>query len=141
MATEAVVLRPSGLFGPFRRSFELTESRFERWLEMIVISVVLELGVWFIAALLYVGVPAPGPDPYAKAAYILLFVFVLPLVQYAWTFFYLRLEEIDPAALASKGGGAAPLGVPASAWRERGAQPQLKLVELRPDAAEDDRDS
>jgi len=142
MATEAVVLRPKGFFGSFRRSFELTEGRFERWLEMIVISVVLALGVWFTAALLYVGVPGPGPDPYAKAAYILLFVFVLPLVQYAWTFFYLRLEEIDPPAVAvDEGKAAEPAILGAAAWRDRGAQPQLRLVELKPDPAEDERES
>jgi hypothetical protein len=142
MVTEAVVLRPAGFFGSFRRSFVLTEDRFERWLEMLVISVVLALGIWFTAALLYVGVPAPGPDPYAKAAYILLFVFVLPLVQYAWTFFYLRLEEIHPAAVApGQGGPAEPAIAPAAVWRDRAAQPQLRLVELKPDPAEDERDS
>ena len=31
--------------GAFQRSFQLTEGRFERWLEMIVVSVLLVLGV------------------------------------------------------------------------------------------------
>ncbi len=133
MATEDVVLRDKGPFGAFRRSFEITEGRWERWMEMIVLSVVIVLGIWFTAALAYVGVPGPGATAYAKAAFIVVFA-ILPIIQYAWTFFYLRLEESEEAAAASASvvtpGAASAAG--AGTWRP-GTPPRLRLVELAHD--------
>jgi hypothetical protein len=135
MVTEIVVLRRSGPVGATQRSFHLTEGRFERWLEMVAISVFLVVPIWFLMAVCYFAVPNVNTW---VAVGTLLSAAIMPVIQYAWTFFYLRLEEIDPdAALAHPAGGEG--AVPAvAAWRERGAQPQLKLVELRPDPAEDE---
>jgi hypothetical protein len=136
MATEDVVLRPTGPFGAFKRSFRITEGRWERWMEMIVLSVVIVLGVWFLAALAYVGVPSPGPDPYAKAALILVFA-ILPVIQYAWTFFYLRLDESDAAALAVEAVVTPREEMTPAPWRGS-ATPRLKLVEVEREEDEDE---
>ena len=136
MATEDVVLSGRGPLQAFKRSFILTEGRWERWMEMIVLSVVIVLGVWFTAALAYVGVPGPGPEPYAKAAFIVAFA-ILPVVQYAWTFFYLRLEESEAAAVASDAVVTPGIpGGPVAGTIRPGASPHLRLVEL----ARDDED-
>jgi phosphoglycerol transferase MdoB-like AlkP superfamily enzyme len=129
MATEAAVLGDTTALGAFSRSFELTPGRLERWLEMIVISVVMVLTVLFTCALFFLAFPHTSWSTWATVA-----LFILPLVmsviQYAWTFFYLRLEEADiPAVIDSMppggGGGAGPLvsGMPGT--------PRLKLVERR----------
>ena len=61
LATEAVVLRGVNPVGAFTRSFRLTETRFERWLEMIAMSVFLIVPLWFLMALGFLVVPAaPG---------------------------------------------------------------------------------
>lgn len=128
-AADALVHHP---LAALRRSFRDTEGRFERWLEMIVISVVLVLSLWFIAALLYVGAPGPGPDPYGKAALIAAFA-ILPVIQYAWTFFYLRLEESVEAERESNRVLAGPVG----GWHA-GSGPQLRLIELERPETEDE---
>src|SRR5439155_26141814 len=43
-ATEAVVLSEAHMAGAFQRSVKLTEGRFERWLGMVAVSVVLVFG-------------------------------------------------------------------------------------------------
>jgi hypothetical protein len=133
MATEAAVLRETTAFGAFGRSFDLTDGRLERWLEMIAISVVMVLLLLFTCALFYLALPGTTWSTWVTVA-----LFVLPLVmtliQYAWTFFYLRLEEVDvpkvvgeirPVAEhtpASGGGGEAAPG------------PRLRIVErTKPD--------
>lgn len=133
MATETVVLRGGGTAGAFARSFRLTEGRFERWLEMIVFSVVIVFSVCFLFAAVYLAAPAPGWDTYVKVALYVVFA-ILPVIQYAWTFFYLRLEEIampeaPPAARAA--GDPAPLRGP---WPARPGAPRLTLVESAPEA-------
>ena len=140
MVTEAVVLHPSNPFRAAQRSFHLTEGRFERWLEMTAISAFLVVPIWFLMAVGFFAVPGSSFNVWFSVG-TFLSAAIMPIIQYAWTFFYLRLEEIDPAAVGDHGAAVTPLGVPAAAWRERGAQPQLKLVELRPDPAEDDRES
>lgn len=94
MATEAVVLRGGNAADAIARSFRLTEGRFERWLEMIALSVSIVLGVWFVATAGYLVLPQPGVNFWASAGWLILAA-LLPVVQYAWTFFYLRLEQID----------------------------------------------
>jgi hypothetical protein len=91
-ATEAVVLDEPHLSAAFARSFRLTPGRFERWLEMIVVSVLLILVVAFAGAVLSVVFTGPAVSTWL-AVMLLLLTAVTPVIQYAWTFFYLRLRE------------------------------------------------
>lgn len=94
-ATEAVVLDDHNLVGAFRHSYHLSRGRLERWLEMVLGSVLIVLGVWFVAALIYGLVPKAPPLRLVFGAISLVLVALLPIFQYAWTFFYLRLTEVD----------------------------------------------
>lgn len=96
-ATEAVVLHEPDTSRAFQRSFRLTEGRFERWLEMIGVSVVLMLAVIFVVTFLWVFFPGPGANTWF-AVTMLLITAVTPVIQYAWTFFYLRLVEVEVPA-------------------------------------------
>ena len=131
-ATEAVVLDDRNLVGAFQHSFQLSRDRFERWLEMVVGSVLLVLAVWFLAALVY-AIPHRPPSLEAVVAGFSLVLFALfPVFQYAWTFFYLRLIELEEPRMQEAGpfSASSSLGGP---WRAPGgAQPQLKLVEPPP---------
>lgn len=129
MVTEAVVLRPSDPVRATQRSFRLTEGRFERWLEMVAISVFLVVPIWFLMAVCFFAVPGSSLNVWFALG-TFLSAAVMPVIQYAWTFFYLRLEEIDPAQAIEDPAPAAP-GMPAAAWRERPAQSHLRLVDLR----------
>ncbi len=128
MATEAVVLRDTSAFGAFGRSFELTAARLERWLEMIAMSVVVVLAVLFSCALCYLLLPGTQWSTWATVALFLL-PMVMTLIQYAWTFFYLRLEQVDTPVVSGGWGGGGDGG------RSEGAapapMPQLKVVEGR----------
>lgn len=102
-ATEAVVLHEPHTEAAFRRSFRITTGRFERWLEMIAVSVLIVLGVVFVPAVLSVLIREPG-FPVWLAIMRLLVTAITPIIQYAWTFFYLRLVEIDsPQPLVEPG--------------------------------------
>lgn len=129
MVTEAVVLRPSDPVRATQRSFRLTEGRFERWLEMVAISVFLVVPIWFLMAVCFFAVPGSSLNVWFALG-TFLSAAIMPVIQYAWTFFYLRLEEIDPAHEAAEPATAAA-GMPAAAWRERPAQSHLRLVDLR----------
>ncbi len=94
MATEAAVLRDTTAVGAFARSFHLTPGRLERWLEMIAMSVVMVLSILFTCALFFFALPATSWSTWATVA-LLVLPPVMTIIQYAWTFFYLRLEEID----------------------------------------------
>jgi hypothetical protein len=126
LATEAVVLREETAFGAFGRSFELTEARLERWLEMIAMSVVVVLAVLFSCAVGFLALPGSSWSTWATVA-----LFVLPLVmtliQYAWTFFYLRLEQIETPVIGS-GRGPGERGEGAG---HGSAVPRLRVVEGR----------
>lgn len=130
LATEAVVLREHTSFAAFGRSFELTEGRLERWLEMIAISVVMVLTLLFTCALLFFALPQTSWSTWITVA-----LFVLPLVmtliQYAWTFFYLRLEEVDVPKVV---GEIQPVQARARGASGSGGAPaaRLRLVEGRP---------
>lgn len=138
MVTEVVVLRPSDPTRGAQRSFHLTEGRFERWLEMVAISVFLVVPIWFLMVVGFLAVRGSSWNAWLAVGTFLTAA-IMPVIQYAWTFFYLRLEEVDPASLAARPGAALDIaGVPATAWRERSAQPQLKLVELRPEGESDE---
>lgn len=95
-ATEAVVLDAKDTSGAFQRSFQLTQGRFERWLEMVVVSGALVLGVLFVSALasLPFGARSTSMRVTEDIARVLVTA-ITPVVQYAWTFFYLRLVEIE----------------------------------------------
>jgi hypothetical protein len=130
MATEAVVLERSGPLRSFARSFRLTEGRFERWLEMVAISVVLAFGACFAAVLVFLV----GALSWSQAVGLGLFLLaaVMVVVQYAWTFFYLRLIEIE--GLTAAQAPAAPAGLtPAPEWS---GSPRLRLVDPPSDPAE-----
>jgi hypothetical protein len=96
-ATEAVVLHEPDTSRAFQRSFRLTEGRFERWLEMIVVSVVLVIAVLIFVAFLSVIFPDPSINLWVAAARLLITA-ITPIIQYAWTFYYLRLVEVDVPA-------------------------------------------
>lgn len=95
LATEIVVLRRVSTSEAFARSFRLTEGRFERWLELLALSVVVVLTACFIPVVLFFAFPAMAWTQ-ALALGLFLVAAVMPLIQYAWTFFYLRLEEVEP---------------------------------------------
>ena len=114
-ATEAVVLDEPHMAASFQRSFKLTEGRFERWLEMIALSVVLVFGAVFVGAVLSVAFPAPGLNMWVAFTQLLIAA-MMPIIQYAWTFFYLRLVEIDhPTITEAPPAYAAVAGAPAEA--------------------------
>ena len=93
-ATEAVVLHEPNTEAAFRRSYRVTPGRFERWLEMIAVSVLLVLSAVFVPTVLSVVLRGPGFGVWL-AIMRLLVTAITPIIQYAWTFFYLRLVEID----------------------------------------------
>jgi hypothetical protein len=94
VATEAVVLHERDLAGAFQRSFHMMRGHFERWLELLVSSVVLVLGLILLFAILSLGIPWLMSTA-GLAVLWLLAIAVTPLIQYAWTFFYLRVVEIE----------------------------------------------
>jgi hypothetical protein len=125
LATEAVVLRDTGVLGAFGRSYRLTEARLERWLEMIALSVVMVLCVLFSCALGFLAFPSTSWSTWATVALFLL-ALVMSVIQYAWTFFYLRLEDMDDSAGERPEDGPGGRGdlVPPP-----GGPPRLRVVE------------
>jgi hypothetical protein len=102
-ATESVVLHEGSTAAAFRHSFRLTPGRFERWLEMIAVSVVLVLLTMLLPAVALWWMRDSGLGVWSALPY-LLGTAIAPIIQYAWTFFYLRLVEIDaPLPLAEPG--------------------------------------
>lgn len=93
VATEAVVLDEHDLGGAFQSSFAMMRGHLERWLELILASSILVL----VPALALAALPLAIPAMAGTASLILFWLIVVaiwPIVQYAWTFFYLRLVEI-----------------------------------------------
>ena len=125
LATEAVVLRRTGVLSAFGRSYRLTEARLEPWLEMIAFSVVMVLCVLFTCALGFLAFPSTSWSQWATVALFLL-ALVMSVIQYAWTFFYLRLEDVDESA---EPGAPDERGGPGDAVRPSGAMPRLTVVE------------
>jgi hypothetical protein len=93
-ATEAVVLDEPHLAGAFSRSFRVTLGRFERWFEMVALSALITLGLIFVMTVLGLVFRAPG-NAFWFAATQVVMVLVTAVIQYAWTFFYLRLIETE----------------------------------------------
>lgn len=94
-ATEAVVLTERDLARAFRHSWRLSRRRFERWIEMIVVSVALVLGACLVGGILAVAISSLTDAEVAGLIGTLLVVLVWPVFQYAWTFFFLRLLEVE----------------------------------------------
>ena len=101
-ATEAVVLDDRNLFGAFGHSFHLARGRFERWLEMVVVSVLIVLGLLFLGTVSSLAVSWLSFDT-CKTITLMLLVLLWPVFQYAWTFFYLRLIEVEEPQIHESG--------------------------------------
>ncbi|MGH7732055.1 MAG: hypothetical protein ACRENJ_12490 [Candidatus Eiseniibacteriota bacterium] len=103
VATEAVVLDENDLGGAFQRSFKMMRGHLERWFELILVSGIFVLAPAIALAAISLAVPALAGTP-SLMLFWLVVVAGWPIVQYAWTFFYLRLVEIqapvDSAATA-----------------------------------------
>jgi hypothetical protein len=129
--TEAVVLDERHTAGAFQHSFHLSNGRLERWLEMVVVSVLLVLGVLFCGTVLSLAVRWLSFETW-KNVTLLLLVALWPVFQYAWTFFYLRLIELEDPRMQATGPfqAASTLGGP---WHTSGGGPPLlKLVQPPP---------
>ena len=152
MATEAVVLRERNTARALAYSFKVTDGRLERWLEMIVGSVALLLAVPMLCAVGFLMTPDTQWSTWVSLS-LLLSVPAMSVVQYAWTFFFLRLEEIDLPRLVDL---PSPVPFPAAAERqdhedpaapepsgdpvgERSMSPRLTVVEGTGKRPEDGR--
>jgi hypothetical protein len=93
VATEAVVLDERTMVGAIQRSFRMMEGRFERWLELLATTAGLVIWLALLATLL--SVLSPLPDSVVVAVFWGMMIVVTPVIQYAWTFFYLRLVEVE----------------------------------------------
>jgi hypothetical protein len=147
-AAEAVTLHEPHLSAAFERSFRLSKRRFERWLELSIASVLPVVAVWFVIAGRTLFGSEPVPAWWFTAAW-LLFAAWTPIVLYAWTFFYLRLVEIESpgaevgpayaAGGAPGSGGTPPMGeIPAAptalAYAAGGATPLIGEIPPAPRA-------
>ena len=120
-ATEAVVLNEPHLAAAFQSSFKLTDGRFERWLEMVVVSVVLVFSGIFLGAALSVIFPKPGLNAWVAVTQLVIAA-MMPIIQYAWTFFYLRLVEVEAIGPGIEVGPAyASTSGPGPSWSGGGA--------------------
>jgi hypothetical protein len=117
-ATEAVVLNDRNLFGAFEHSFHLARGRFERWLEMVAVSVLIALGVIFLGTVLSLVVSWLSFDAW-KTVTLMLLVLLWPVFQYAWTFFYLRLIEVEEPQIHESGPFKGSSGM-VGPWSPRG---------------------
>ena len=123
VATECVVLDEHDLSGAFIRSWHLMGGRLERWFELILGSAGVVLAVALVCAMFTLAIPALS-GPSGVTALWLLIIFVTPVIQYAWTFFYLRLVEVDvPADQAAPEAGPAERPAPALRLVSPVAQP------------------
>jgi hypothetical protein len=116
--TEAVVLNDRNLFGAFEHSFHLARGRLERWLEMVAISVFIVLGLIFLGTVLSLAVSWLSFDTWETVT-LLLLVLVWPVFQYAWTFFYLRLVQIEEPQFHESGPFKASSGM-VGPWSHEG---------------------
>jgi hypothetical protein len=126
VATEAVVLDEHDLGGAFQSSFHLMRGHLERWFELIMASALLVL----IPALVLAALPLAAPVLAGTPSLMLFWLIVVaawPIVQYAWTFFYLRLVEIREP-VADGAGAEGPPGEVAAAGPGVGGAPPVTLV-------------
>jgi hypothetical protein len=133
--TEAVVLDERHAAGAFQHSFHLSRGRLERWLEMVVVSVLLVLGVLFFGTVASLAIRWLSFETW-KNVTLLLLVALWPVFQYAWTFFYLRLIELEEPRMQQAGPfhASSTLGGP---WHAPGGgPPHLSLVQPVPSPPE-----
>jgi hypothetical protein len=109
IATESVVLHEPNLVRAFQRSLHVMQGRFERWLEMFVLSILLALGGMILAVPLWIASGLSTAGAYAIG--LLIIVALMPVIQYAWTFFYLRLVEVEEPGAEAPPAWARSLGV------------------------------
>jgi hypothetical protein len=134
-ATEAVVLNEKHSVAAVQHSLHLSRGRFERWFEMVVVSVLLVLGLLFFGTAVALLVRGLAWETW-KIVVPLLVVALWPVFQYAWTFFYLRLVEVEEPQMEEVGPFYAAGGITGS-WRPTGgSHPRLTLVEPPPPPAE-----
>ncbi len=126
-ATEAVVLNERNLIGAFQHSLHLSRGRLERWLEMVVASVVLVLAVLFLGTALALVVRGLSWETWQIVVPMLLVV-LWPVFQYAWTFFYLRLIEVEEPRIEDTGPFTASSTAAGTWGTPGGAPPRLTLV-------------
>ena len=69
---------------------------------MVVVSVLIVLGMLFFGTVLSLAVSWLSFDTW-KTVTLLLLVLIWPVFQYAWTFFYLRLLEIEEPQIHESG--------------------------------------
>jgi len=93
VATEAVVLDEHDLGGAFQSSYRLMRGHLERWVELILSSGLVILVPAALIAALSLAIPALS-GTVSLMLFWLIVAAVWPVIQYAWTFFYLRLVEI-----------------------------------------------
>ena len=127
VATEAVVLHEHDLGGAFQSSFAMMRGHLERWFELILASGILVLAPAMVLAALQLAIPALAGTP-SLMIFWLIVVAAWPIVQYAWTFFYLRLVEIRvPVDVPGAADLPAPEAGPSAAALVSGP-PRLQLV-------------
>ena len=115
VATEAVVLDEHDLGGAFQSSFAMMRGHLERWFELILASSILVLAPALVLAALPLAVPAMAGTA-SLMLFWLIVVAVWPVVQYAWTFFYLRLVEGEIGSPGVEVGPAYAEGGPTAEW-------------------------
>jgi hypothetical protein len=93
VATEAVVLDEHDLGGAFQSSYRLMRGHLERWVELILSSGLVILAPAALIAALSLAIPVLS-GTVSLMLFWLVVAAVWPVIQYAWTFFYLRLVEI-----------------------------------------------
>jgi hypothetical protein len=93
VATEAVVLDERTMVGAIQRSFRMMEGRFERWLELLATSAALV--IWLALLATVASLLFHPSDSIVVALFWGMVIVVTPVIQYAWTFFYLRLVEVE----------------------------------------------
>jgi hypothetical protein len=116
VATEAIVLDEPHMANAFQRSFRLTQGRFERWFEMILLSVMMVLGCALVGAVLSLTIPGLDFKTWTLVTELLI-ALLLPVILYAWTFFYLRLVEAEGLDPGTEVGPAYADSGPASETR------------------------
>lgn len=100
VATEAVVLDAPDLATAFQSSFVRMKGRMERWLELIMAGGVLVLVPALLMTAVWLLLPALSWTTSVSIMWLLV-AGMWPVLQYAWTFFYLRLIEIEPFLVSS----------------------------------------
>jgi len=108
VATEAVVLDEHDLGGAFQSSYRLMRGHLERWVELILSSGLVVLVPAALIAALSLAIPVLS-GTVSLMLFWLIVAAVWPVIQYAWTFFYLRLVEIrEPVAMSAPAAPPAP---------------------------------